>query len=519
MAEFFNSLLSGLGADTPSGLNRLKKISAFLAGTGQGTLAASRQFPNSPFTSLAFGLGKGGQSVGAVDQLELKRKLFALQFQEAQRKAMATKKEAERQAAAPGRARSLAAQLHGQQGSPIDLAPDGSLRTRVDAVPGLFRTPGEGPQASILSQVRGVNTTDELAAAQTAVNAELVRQGGKEAASFTTPKAFIAVKDIPELGLEKGGRFTGTPMKGGGIMVETEKGPVTISDLSAITFQGKLDAATGADLIGGQTPAAISKSVTAFRTTLFKGRAFITRANNVMDILDESEGGALNIVGTASQFYGGMIAQIKAASEAIGTSTNPEDYDYGDDVESKAAKLGINSARYKAAIFSMAIMKAGLEGLGEGRALSDFDLQSQVKTIAGSFGDPAQARALLRDAVTNGIEDLGGRFDINLTEKGQGIIREQFKIKGKFSARSLFERQGVKLSRFFPDKKTAGAGGAASPQATALRGLTLKGAQSLTPDAAGKFLNDNNILTLDPKTLTDEELDIYLAISQVITDG
>lgn len=148
-------------------------------------------------------------------------------------------------------------------------------------------------------------------------------------------------------------------------------------------------------------PGAFSDKATANRKTKADFQNFTRRALKVRELVQKGGADVIGTAGFLNQLKQAVGPQATAIAKTLGLSSSVESFDFPGIDDS-----AINARLIKSAILDLAIVKAKAIGLGEGRALSDRDLQLQINTISGGFGDPAQFLANLDQAVVNLAEDL-----------------------------------------------------------------------------------------------------------------
>lgn len=120
------------------------------------------------------------------------------------------------------------------------------------------------------------------------------------------------------------------------------------------------------------------------------------RALSLIDVVEKGGADVLATSGFLSQLKSGFDAQAKSIAKKFGLSLNTESFDFPGLNED-----AVNARLIKSAVLDLAIMKAQAIGLGSGRALSDKDIQQQINTLSGGFGDPNVVIANIKQAVAN----------------------------------------------------------------------------------------------------------------------
>lgn len=154
------------------------------------------------------------------------------------------------------------------------------------------------------------------------------------------------------------------------------------------------------------------KQLSAIKNIARRGRELINRVNK--------EGGdILGASGFLSQISAGLKAQVPSIAKKFGLSINVEAFDWPTLVDDSP-----NARILKSAILDLAIMKAQAIGLGTGRALSDKDVQQQINTIGGSWGDPTTFVENMREAIRGVALDYQESMRTVFKEPGFDIRRE-----------------------------------------------------------------------------------------------
>lgn len=120
------------------------------------------------------------------------------------------------------------------------------------------------------------------------------------------------------------------------------------------------------------------------------------RALSLIDIVEKGGADVLATSGFLSQLKSGFDAQAKSIAKKFGLSLNTESFDFPG-----LSEDAVNARLIKSAVLDLAIMKAQAIGLGSGRALSDKDIQQQINTLSGGFGDPNVVIANIKQATAN----------------------------------------------------------------------------------------------------------------------
>ncbi len=120
------------------------------------------------------------------------------------------------------------------------------------------------------------------------------------------------------------------------------------------------------------------------------------RALGLIDMVQKGGADVLATSGFLSQLKSGFDAQAKSVAKKFGLSLNIESFDFPGLNED-----AVNARLIKSAVLDLAIMKAQAIGLGSGRALSDKDIQQQINTLSGGFGDPNVVIANIKQATAN----------------------------------------------------------------------------------------------------------------------
>ncbi|GJM17469.1 MAG: hypothetical protein DHS20C13_27960 [Thermodesulfobacteriota bacterium] len=117
-----------------------------------------------------------------------------------------------------------------------------------------------------------------------------------------------------------------------------------------------------------------------------KTRRFLSQSNKVLASV-KNNSKQLGVVGALARVGGEIKSTVQNFANANGidmseVSRDINSYDYGD--------LAAESAGFKTQLFSVALLFASASGLGEGRALTDKDVQRAIDNIGGSTNDPNQ---------------------------------------------------------------------------------------------------------------------------------
>src|SRR3990167_3099000 len=151
------------------------------------------------------------------------------------------------------------------------------------------------------------------------------------------------------------------------------------------------------DGAGGLTKAHASKALAEFKTRRVNARKFINLSNSVMD----------SVSGNATQLgVTGAIArvadEVKSVAQNIGNefkidtsevSKSIDDYDFG--------SLPAQSAKFKTDTLTLALIFAVATGLGEGRSLTNQDVQRSIDSIGASTNSPSQFIARIKTIQKN----------------------------------------------------------------------------------------------------------------------
>lgn len=181
---------------------------------------------------------------------------------------------------------------------------------------------------------------------------------------------------------------------------------------------------------GGMTAVQEGKARADYINKEISARKFVSLSNKMIDRLaDAGEANPkLGITGAIAKFGDEIAAtwrnlQALGISVEEGTSMNLDDYDLG-----KIETLASENAAFKTNVLSLALIYASAAGLGEGRALTDKDLQRAINAIGGSTNSAAQFRA--RNRELQDFLDMGLRVESRVRgyEGYESIIEQRTEV-------------------------------------------------------------------------------------------
>ena len=134
-------------------------------------------------------------------------------------------------------------------------------------------------------------------------------------------------------------------------------------------------------------------------------RNFVNSANNVIQMLREEEDintFVAKFAGTADDLIQEGAALWREISPEV--STNIESY------KGVFDGLGIESSRFRSATFGLALQYAAASGLGEGRSLTDADIERAIRAIGSDRSDPEAIIAVLTDKKREIVDRFKGAY-------------------------------------------------------------------------------------------------------------
>lgn len=175
---------------------------------------------------------------------------------------------------------------------------------------------------------------------------------------------------------------------------EAEKDLIREQRLAKLTAGSGFAIAVGADgevtmVSGGGgelTKAQKGKARNAFINKTIQARKFVKLSNRVMQSVGENAS-QLGVVGAIARLGDEVKSIAKNVSsefgvDVSGVSNNAGDYNFG--------SLASESAAFKTNALSLALIFASASGLGEGRALTNKDVQRAIDAIGASTNSPEQ---------------------------------------------------------------------------------------------------------------------------------
>ena len=146
-------------------------------------------------------------------------------------------------------------------------------------------------------------------------------------------------------------------------------------------------------------------------------RNFVNSANNVIQMLGEEEDintFVANFAGKADDLIQEGAALWREISPEV--STNIESY------KGVFDGLGIESSRFQSATFGLALQYAAASGLGEGRSLTDADIERAIRAIGSDRSDPAAIIAVLNDKKREVIDRFEGAYSVIMPGSYEGNL-------------------------------------------------------------------------------------------------
>ena len=162
------------------------------------------------------------------------------------------------------------------------------------------------------------------------------------------------------------------------------------------------------------TKAQRGKAIDEFQNRTVAARRFAKLSNSVLKGV-EKRAGQIGVVGAITRMGDELQSIASNVSTEFGVdvsevSENIEDYNLGG--------LANASAEFQTNMFSLALIFASASGLGEGRALTDKDVQRAIDAIGGGTNSFGQLSSRLRAIQTNMLDDLTITADVKKFEFG-----------------------------------------------------------------------------------------------------
>jgi len=146
-------------------------------------------------------------------------------------------------------------------------------------------------------------------------------------------------------------------------------------------------------------------------------RNFVNSANNVIEMLKEEEN-----INTFVANFAGKADDLIQEGEALWREISPETSTNIDSYKGVFDGLGIESSRFRSATFGLALQYAAASGLGEGRSLTDADIERAIRAIGSDRSDPEAIIAVLNDKKREIIDRFEGAYSIMMEKSYEGNL-------------------------------------------------------------------------------------------------
>lgn len=191
----------------------------------------------------------------------------------------------------------------------------------------------------------------------------------------------------------------------GRVVSDFKKGLITkeqmVESLSKKGMAMSVDPTTGEIIMteggpGALTAAQRGKAADTFTNKVISGEKFVVLSNEIMDSV-ANNAAQIGVTGAIAR----LGDEIKSAAQnlvSLGVDTSEisnelKDYDFG--------SLASESAEFKTNALTLALIFASATGLGEGRSLTNQDVQRSLDSIGASTNSPEQLRSKLMASQKN----------------------------------------------------------------------------------------------------------------------
>ena len=150
---------------------------------------------------------------------------------------------------------------------------------------------------------------------------------------------------------------------------------------------------------------------------------FISSANNIISALEENPD-----LNTAVAKIAGGVDDLLAESAALLRTVAP---DVSTDIEKYKGVLdevGLEGSRFRSATFGLALQYAAASGLGEGRSLTDADIERAIRAIGSDRSDAAAIIGVLKDKNSEVENRFRGAYRIQTGQEFRGNIDGRSRI-------------------------------------------------------------------------------------------
>jgi len=146
---------------------------------------------------------------------------------------------------------------------------------------------------------------------------------------------------------------------------------------------------------------------------------FIATAGDALTLLQE-EPGVNTLTGRAAALFGDLKAEAQTAAEIFGMKFEPSQLD-PDTYDAQFDELGVNNARMRSLITSMAFQSAAAAGQ-RSNSVSNRDIVRFIEQVGGNAANPVAFAAVLRDEAVRTARNFETNFKARMKKEFEGDL-------------------------------------------------------------------------------------------------